>query len=174
METGGCLPDRKLKDWRAQAVVLISSPREKLWFRKKKEEMKCEQLMAVSLKNWPKGHLIRGENARLSPEDAGSCGDVCREGVHKAQEEMTGKWVKAICNMSKVYTPLRMHSTANETNFFKNRGDKQYSPMYLRDLEGGLDSTWQRDVGKMYPEEQEPREEADIQGLPLHLKQTCT
>lgn len=56
---------------KACAVVFISSPRERLWLRKKKEEMKCDQVMAVSLKNSTKGHLVGG-NALLSSGDTGS------------------------------------------------------------------------------------------------------
>lgn len=125
-ETGRRPLDRKLKDLGTLAVILISSPSERLWLRKKKEEMKWEQLTAVSLKNQPEGHLIRGENAQLGPEDTGSgCDSIqtCR-GAQKAQEKMRGKWVKAICTISKVYTPLHMQNMANKTNFLKKKNTR--------------------------------------------------
>lgn len=57
--------DGKLKGSGTSVAVLISPPRERLWLRKEKEEMRYEQLARVSHKDWPGEHLIRGENASL-------------------------------------------------------------------------------------------------------------
>lgn len=50
-ETRGCPLDRKLKDLETWVAVLISSPSQRPWLRKEKEEMRHEQLVRVSRKN---------------------------------------------------------------------------------------------------------------------------